>query len=549
MDKKSRKQSIVAGALTGSAGIFVTKALSLLYVIPFNEIAKEATVFYSYAYTVYDAVLQVCLSGLPFAIATLVAKYATKDDYATVRLVKKVSRSIITVIGLISCILLITFAKPLAYMIVPTDLQSTDYIRNTQNVLTIVAFALVFVPYLSYYRGFYQGLKEFKTYSITQVLEQVVRIAFLISASSICVYALNLNRVWAAYMGVASTSISAIFTIIYFMTFEKKYELTHEQVDTRSEYSNKDIVIELFKVSIPYLLNSLMISTSALFVLLYFASGLEAYGTSAKLITIYQGIINYQSSKLASIPMIIMTGFCLAIIPHITEAVTNNDDKKVVDLVHKIMETVNFLSVPICFFMLFFAKEIYYIMYGNYYLDIGTNMLSKTIVNQFLMNFFGITISTLIALQLRKTYLILETSRLVFMLALYKIFLVNFGVNGYFIIKATEYVLYVIAGLFIIKSKYGINFKKMLDSFTKSWMGAIPMFIIAAIYVQFEVNVGAMNRFVVLVLTGLMFLICIGVYIVITYKLNVITELFNITISKETLVNLKNKLFKKEERI
>ena len=89
MDKKSRKQSIVAGALTGSAGIFVTKALSLLYVIPFNEIAKEATVFYSYAYTVYDAVLQVCLSGLPFAIATLVAKYATKDDYATVRLVKK----------------------------------------------------------------------------------------------------------------------------------------------------------------------------------------------------------------------------------------------------------------------------------------------------------------------------------------------------------------------------------------------------------------------------------------------------------------------------
>ncbi|HPW53688.1 MAG TPA: polysaccharide biosynthesis protein, partial [Erysipelotrichaceae bacterium] len=75
MDKKRRKQSIVAGALTGSAGIFITKALSLLYVIPFNEIAKEATVFYSYAYTVYDAVLQVCLSGLPFAIATLVAKY------------------------------------------------------------------------------------------------------------------------------------------------------------------------------------------------------------------------------------------------------------------------------------------------------------------------------------------------------------------------------------------------------------------------------------------------------------------------------------------
>ncbi|NLZ76307.1 MAG: oligosaccharide flippase family protein [Erysipelotrichia bacterium] len=549
MDKNKRKQSIVAGALTGSAGIFITKALSLLYVIPFNEIAKEATVFYSYAYTVYDAALQVCLSGLPFAIATLVAKYATKDDYATVRLVKKVSRSIIMVIGVVSCILMIAFAKPLAYMIVPTDLQSTDYIRYTQNVLIIVAFALVFVPYLSYFRGFYQGLKEFKTYSITQVLEQVVRITFLISASSICVYALNLDRVWAAYMGVASTSISAIFTIIYFIAFDKRYELSHKKVETKSEYSNKDIVKELFKVSIPYLLNALMISTSSLFVLLFFASGLEAYGTSAKLITIYQGIINYQSTKLASIPMIIMTGFCLAIIPHITEAVTSNDDKKVVDLVHKIMETVNFLSVPICFFMLFFAKEIYYIMYGNYYLDIGTNMLSKTVVNQFFMNFFGIITSTLIALQLRKTYLILETSRLIFMLAFYKIFLVNFGINGYFIIIAIEYIFYVIAGLFIIKSKYGINFKKMIDSFTRSWMGAIPMFVIAAIYVQFEINVGAMNRFAVLILTGFMFIVCIGVYIAITYRLNVITDLFNITFSKETFVNLKNKIFNKDERI
>ncbi len=548
MDKKRRKQSIVAGALTGSIGIFITKALSLLYVVPFNEIAKEATVFYSYAYTVYDAVLQVCLSGLPFAIATLVAKYATKNDYATVRLVKRVSRSIITIIGAVSCILLIAFAKPLAYMIVPTDLQSTIYIKNTQIVLIIVAFALLFVPYLSYYRGFYQGLKEFKTYSITQVLEQIVRIAFLITTSSICVYALNLDRVWAAYMGVASTSVSAIFAIIYFIVFEKKYVLSeNEDKESVSTYSNKEIVIELFKVSVPYLLSALMLSTSSMFVLLFFASGLEIYGTDAKLITIYQGLINYQTAKLGSIPQVIMSGFCLAIIPHITEAVTDRDDKKVSELVNKIMKTVNYLSVPICFFMLFFAKEIYFIMYGNYYLDIGTNMLSKTIVCQFFMNFFGIITSILIALQLRRIYLILEASRLLFMLVFFKPFLVNFGVNGYFIALASEYILYVAAGLIIIKSKYPISIRKMFDSFSKSWLAAVPMFIIAAVYFQLDLNIGAMNRFAVLILTGVMFLICVGAYFAITYKLNVVTDLFNITINKETLTNFKNKLFNKDE--
>lgn len=549
MDKKKRKQSIVAGALTGSAGIFITKALSLLYVIPYNEIAKEATVFYSYAYTVYDAALQVCLSGLPYAIATLVAKYATKNDFATVNLVKKVSRSIITVIGVISCVVLISLAKPLSYLIVPTDLQSTVYMKNTQTVLIIVAFALIFVPYLSYYRGFYQGLKEFKTYSVTQVLEQVIRIAFLLTTSSICIYALNLDRVWAAYMGVASTSVSAIFTIVYFIAFDKKYVLSETDDSKKSTYSNKAILKELVKVSIPYLLSALMLSASSMFVLLMFASGLEAYGTDAKLITIYQGIINYQALKLSSIPQIIMSGFCLAIIPHITEAVTNRDDKRISQLLHKIMETVNYLTVPICFFMIFFAKEVYYIMYGNYYLDIGTNMLTKTIVCQFFMNFLGITISTLIALQLRRIYLILEVSRVLFMLIFFKPFLVNFGVNGYFIALASEYILYIVAGLIIIKSRYHINLRKMFDSFTRSWMGAIPMFIIAAIYVQFELNIGAMNRLAVLIMTGVMFVVCIGMYVFITNKLNVVNELFNITITKDTFIDIKNKLFKREERI
>ncbi|MGI6509180.1 MAG: oligosaccharide flippase family protein [Erysipelotrichaceae bacterium] len=549
MDKKKRKQSIVAGALTGSAGIFITKALSLLYVIPFNEIAKEATVFYSYAYTVYDAALQVCLSGLPYAIATLVAKYATKNDYATVNLVKKVSRSIITIIGVISCVVLISLAKPLSYLIVPTDLQSTVYMKNTQTVLIIVAFALIFVPYLSYYRGFYQGLKEFKTYSVTQVLEQVIRIAFLLTTSSICIYALNLDRVWAAYMGVASTSVSAIFTIVYFIAFDKKYVLSETDDSKESTYSNKTILKELVKVSIPYLLSALMLSASSMFVLLMFASGLEAYGTDAKLITVYQGIINYQALKLSSIPQIIMSGFCLAIIPHITEAVTNRDDKRISQLLHKIMETVNYLTVPICFFMIFFAKEVYYIMYGNYYLDIGTNMLTKTIVCQFFMNFLGITISTLIALQLRRIYLILEFSRVLFMLIFFKPFLVNFGVNGYFIALASEYILYIVAGLIIIKSRYYINLRKMFDSFSRSWMGAIPMFIIAAIYVQFEINIGSMNRLAVLILTGIMFVVCVGMYVFITNKLNVVNELFNVKITKDTFIDIKNKLFKREERI
>lgn len=544
-NKKKIKQSVIAGALTGSAGIFITKALSLLYVIPFNEIAQDATVFYSYAYTVYDALLQVCLSGFPYAIATLVAKYATKDDYSTVEIVKKVSKSILLVLGIVCCFVMIAFSKPLAIQIIPTELQSTDYLHYTQIVLIILAFALIFVPYLSYYRGVYQGLKEMKVYAFTQVLEQVVRIAFLLSASSICVYLFDMDRIWAAYMGVLSTSVSAIATIIYFITYDKKIGASEITVQEESKESKKEIFKELVKTAIPYLISSLMFSSSGMFVLLVFADGLELYGTDPTLITVYQGIINYQASKLSSIPSIIMTGFCLAIIPHITEAMTNNDNLRVKQLIHKILLTVNFLSVPIICFMIFYSEEIYYIMYGNYYLQIGANLLAKTLACQLLLNLAGVLNSLMIAIQMRKRYLFLESLRLVFMLAIFKPCLANFGINGYFIALALEYLLLIIGAIGIVNSTYDLDFKNMFDNCTKSWIGCIPMFIIFAFMSNINFSVVNNSRFMILILTGIMFVIDIGLYIYITNRLNIIEDLFGVKVNKDLFISLKNKLLKR----
>ncbi len=530
--KQKRKQSLIAGALTGSAGIFITKALSLLYVIPFNEIAQDATVFYSYAYTVYDALLQVCLSGFPYAIATLVAKYIAKDDQPTVNIVKKVSKNILLVLGCVCCVFMIAFSNLLARQIIPNELQSTSYLYYTQVVLIILSFALIFVPYLSYYRGIYQGMRELKTYAFTQVLEQVVRIAFLLGASSLCVYAFNLDRIWAAYMGVASTSVSAICTIIYFIFNEKKMDT--EQFSGTSIYTDKEIFKELVKVAIPYLLSSLMFSSSGMFVLLVFSSGLEAYGTEGKLITIYQGIINYQASKISSIPMIIMSGFCLVIIPHITEAVTNRDDKKVTQLIHKTLETVNYLSVPLVCFMIFFSQEIYYIMYGTYYLEIGTDLLAKSLACQLLMNLAGILNSLLIALQLRKKYLTIEALRLTYLVLVLKPFLVKFGVNGYFFALASEYLLMAVGSIILINSNYDLYFKGLFDNFSKSWLGCIPMFVIVAILRNItSLNCLDHSRFLILIFTGIMFVICIGIYVFITYKLKIVETLFDVNSIKD----------------
>ena len=72
----SQKQSIIAGGLISSAGMFFAKFLGLFYAVPFNSIIGNISnvAIYGVAFNIYSYILNICLAGMPFAIAAMVAK-------------------------------------------------------------------------------------------------------------------------------------------------------------------------------------------------------------------------------------------------------------------------------------------------------------------------------------------------------------------------------------------------------------------------------------------------------------------------------------------
>ena len=154
---KGKKQSLIAGALTSSAGIFISKALGLLYVVPFTAIAGEANMsFYSVAYTYYDILLSICSAGIPFAVAAMVAKYSNNEDYKTVILVRKLSMALMLLSGFVMAVLFIMVSGPLAASVLGAKKTPED-VAILRNVFMILSLAGVCVPFLSSFRGFYQG--------------------------------------------------------------------------------------------------------------------------------------------------------------------------------------------------------------------------------------------------------------------------------------------------------------------------------------------------------------------------------------------------------
>ena len=67
--------NLVKGTFILTIGLFLSKALGLLYVIPFYAIVgKESIGLYQYAYIPYNIALAIAISGAPLAISKFVAK-------------------------------------------------------------------------------------------------------------------------------------------------------------------------------------------------------------------------------------------------------------------------------------------------------------------------------------------------------------------------------------------------------------------------------------------------------------------------------------------
>lgn len=150
MNREKRKQSILAGGLISTAGIFVSKLIGLLYMVPFTAIVgSENMIFYSLPLNVYTYILNVATAGLPFAVATMVARSVTFDDYKTSLLIKKLAHIVMFAFGVVSMLLLV-----LCSGLISSFQVAQEYADQLRNSYLILAAALIFVPMLSAGRGF-----------------------------------------------------------------------------------------------------------------------------------------------------------------------------------------------------------------------------------------------------------------------------------------------------------------------------------------------------------------------------------------------------------
>lgn len=558
-----KKQSIVFGGLISSAGILISKILGLVYVIPLNMIAGSPNMqYYGYAYNIYSYVLNVSIAGIPYAIATLVAKYSNEKDYKTTLLIKKLSLGIMLSVGFISMVLMIAGSGFFSELMLSSQITEESF-AITKNVLIIISFALFFVPVLSSFRGFYQGLKDMEIYAFSQTLEQLTRVLFLLAAGSIAVYLFHADRIYAIYFAVFSTSVAALCALAHFIIYDKKHlpeiqKLADQQSD-EGITDKKYLFKEILTIAIPYLLVAVVGYSNDLLDLAFFAKAYESRGILGDIaVYVYGTMFATHTAKVVSIPQILALGFSVSIIPYITVALNNRQGKELRKYILDCVQTVLYIVLPLSVCLLVFSKEIMYILFGNPQisftdpmsgmvqlvdqLEYESYILQWRSIDAILGTITPVFTSLMMATLCRKANIFHLIMGSIVKLVLIVPFIKLFGLAGSPISNLFSYGIVILLDAYTLSKNYKVRWLSTLKMLLFMLAGCVGIGIAAFVLKNILWDVTSLNRFLALLMLGFEGIIVIVVYLGITSYLHLPQMIFKLDI-----LSLVKKVIKHDE--
>ena len=510
------KKSFIASSLTTSAGIFITKLIGLFYIVPFKAIVgQQDMIYYSAAFDYYTILLQICSAGIPFALAALVAKYLSKNDYKTVILVRILATSLLMVSGFVMAVLFIGFSGPLAARALGGISYSANELAAMQNSFVILAMALFLVSVLYSYRGYYQGAKEMQQYSLSQVIEQFVRVGFLLGAGWFVVYILHLPKIAYIYTAVGGTGVGAMVALLQFMNFDRKHFRDVQQKAKRQSTNSvaiKELIREFVMYVIPFLLSSILANSQVLVNTNFFVSVMEGLGMQHSQATMLLSIIQTNCDKLTSIPQVIGNGFAAGAVPFITVSLVHADWQGLRKSLEDCLGTVFYIVIPVCVSMAALSGPIYYIMYGAKELEYGQVALFWSSILAFGTTVTPVLLSILLSLKMRRHTLIYFLIGFLVKVVTFYPCCYLFGYSGAIISSILCEITFIALSIYKIQKTYPVRVKNMIIRLLKIIICCFAMNGIYVIVRWIGIDPTQYPRLLAIVLVGMIGSLGMGVY-------------------------------------
>jgi O-antigen/teichoic acid export membrane protein len=456
---------LLRGTFILTLGTIISKVLGLFYVIPFYAIVDDyGTALYSYSYIPYTIFISVATAGVPLAVSKFIAKYNALGEYAVGRKLFKSGVAVMLATGIISFLVMYFTAPGLAEVVMDSSGDQNEKISaaDVATVIRAVSFALIVVPFMSLIRGFFQGHQSMGPSAVSQVVEQIVRIVFLLAGAFIVLNIMKGSMVTAVSVATFAAFIGALgsLAVLGWYWVKRKPHLDELLVDDKRtmDISLKDIYKEILLYAAPFVFVGIANPLFQFIDMMTFTRAMTSIGIAKDEAVSAFSVLNFQTHKLVIIPVSLATAFSLTLVPSITKAFTENDRKGMRRQLDQTFQVLMYLTVPAALGMALLAEPMFTVFYSNN--DLGTQVLMTYAPVAILFALYSVTAAILQGInEQRFTILSLLTGLLV-KLSLNIPLVKFFETQGAVLATALGYTAAIVINMLVIKTfaRYPMGF-------------------------------------------------------------------------------------------
>ncbi|GAM12251.1 putative polysaccharide biosynthesis protein [Mesobacillus selenatarsenatis] len=351
-----------------TAASLISKILGFIYIIPFTAlVGTQGYVLYKYAYGPYTILLSISTIGLPLAVSKFVSKYNEIGNYRVGLTVLRYGMYLMVISGIISFTALYLSAPFLAGILIDPNDQTGNSIEDVQFVIRLVSFALLIIPAISIFRGYFQGSQSMGPSALSTVIEQVVRIVFILAGAYVTIHIFNSSLTNAVGIATFAAFIGGVagFIVLLFVFFKRR-ELIKKQRDMSP--NNEDIkVISIFKeligYAIPFVITGLAIPIYQNIDTFTINKLFQSIGYKLDEAETINSVIGL-AQILVMVPVSLATAFGLSLIPGITSDFTSGRMLQVRSKISKTMQILLFFTLPAAMGLGILGEPIYIMVFG-----------------------------------------------------------------------------------------------------------------------------------------------------------------------------------------
>lgn len=383
-DEDSQNKMLTGSAWMSSASI-ISRLLGALYIVPWmswmgdSQTANAANALYNVGYIPYALFLSIATAGVPSAIAKQVSYYNSLGEYQVSQDIYKRGLQVMSLTGVVSAILMYALAPLIA---AGSPIASVD---DGVQVIRTLSIALLLIPTMSVTRGYIQGYQTMAPSAISQVIEQIVRVVFMLGSVFLIRQMFDGSVVDAVSMSTFGAFVGALASMAYLLYIVWKKQLVSKDVVAQSRnevtVSTNQILFSIIKTAIPFVIVGASITVSQLIDQFTYNPIMTAVSDySVVEISQTYGIASANANKLIMIVLSFGSSMAITSVPLISSLIAKKDYRGLSKQFSNGIQLLALIMIPAAFGMAAVAEPLYTSFYGHDVFGASITRLSSYMV-------------------------------------------------------------------------------------------------------------------------------------------------------------------------